>query len=77
MEELANKMEHAEKRKEHPRLARTKLFFGTCPVAIPEEINREICEAFVNLIVKKYNVAAHVPIHKPDESRIDETHREK
>lgn len=72
LEQLANKMEHAEKRKD-AQLARE--FILALPHELSLEVNREICEAFVDLMVKKYSVAAHVAIHKPDESREDETHR--
>lgn len=72
LEQLANKMEHAEKRKD-AQLARE--FILALPHELSLEVNREICEAFVDLMVKKYSVAAHVAIHKPDESREDETYR--
>ena len=73
LEELANKMERAEKRKD-AQVARE--FILALPHELSLENNREICEAFVNLMVKQYKVAAHVAIHKPDESREDETHRQ-
>lgn len=73
LEDLANKMEKAEKRKD-AQVARE--FILALPHELSLERNREICEAFVDLMVKKYKVAAHVAIHKPDESRKDEICRE-
>ncbi len=72
LEELANKMESAEKRKD-AQVARE--FILALPHELSLEINREICETFVNLMGQKYKIAAHVAIHKPDETRKDETHR--
>ncbi len=72
LEELANKMEQSEKRKD-AQVARE--FILALPHELALEQNREICKECVNLMVKKYKVAAHVAIHKPDESRKDEVHR--
>jgi len=72
LEELANKMEAAEQR-EDAQVARG--FILALPHELSLESNREICENFVNLMVEKHGVAAHVAIHKPDELRKSETHR--
>ena len=72
LEELANKMEGAEKRKD-AQVARE--FILALPHEVSLKSNREICEGFANLMISQYGVAAHVAIHKPDELRDDETHR--
>lgn len=72
LEQLANKMEHAEKRKD-AQVARE--FILALPHELSLEVNREICEAFLKPIVAQYKIAAHVAIHKPDELRKNESHR--
>lgn len=72
LEQLANKMEAFEKRKD-ARMGRE--FILGLQHELDLKTNREICERFVDVLVKKFGVAAHVAIHKPYEMKEEEIYR--